>query len=416
MRSITRRKFLATSAAGAAVATAAGFMGNVRFARADDEIVIASLFDQSGGLDVYGTPMTMCATLAVEEINAAGGLLGKKLRLISYDPQSNMELYAQYAQEAALKEKVAVVQGAITSASREVICPILGENKTMLWYSVIYEGGVCDMNNVVSGATPLQMGDPVVEYGMKNYGKKVYYIGADYNAPQIIGDWGKKYVTENGGEWLAKNLFPLDVTEFGPEISKIQAAKPDFLYTCLVGGAHISFYRQWAAAGMLKKIPMVSFTFGVGNEHKSLKPEECDGIVSAQPYFQELETDANKAFVQRFQDRFGGPDKAPYLNSVGSGSYIGTWFWAEAVKKAGTIEREAVLKALATGMSWDGPSGKLTVDPASMHCIQDVHLAKVEGGSWKVFQTIPQMRPDDVKDRCDLTKNPETAEQFTPQI
>lgn len=411
---LTRRGFLLSSAAAAAMTTTAGLLATQRMAKADDEIVIASIFDQSGGLDVYGTPMTMTTTLAVEEINAAGGLLGKKIKLISYDPQSNMDLYAQYAQQAALQDKVAVVQGAITSASREVIRPILGRYKTMLWYSVIYEGGVCDMNNVVSGATPLQMGDPVVEYGMKNYGKKVYYIGADYNAPQIIGDWGKKYVTEHGGEFLAKNLFPLDVTEFGPEISKIQAAKPDFLYTCLVGGAHISFYRQWAAAGMLKKIPIVSFTFGVGNEHISLTPEESNGIVSCQPYFQEIPTPANQTFVANFKKRFG--DKAPYLNSVGIGGYLGTWFWAEAVKKAGSVDREAVLKALATGMSWDGPAGKMTIDPPSMHAIQDVHLAKVENREWKVFQTINQIRPDDVKDRCDLTKNPDTAEQFTPKI
>lgn len=410
---LTRRSVLKGTAGAVASVVASGLASSSRVF-ADDEIVIASIFDQSGGLDVYGTPMTMTTTLAVEEINAAGGLNGKQVKLISYDPQSNMDNYAQYAQEAALKEHVAVVQGAITSASREVIRPILDRYQTMLWYSVIYEGGICDMNCVTSGATPLQMGDPVVKYGMDNYGKRCYFIGADYNAPQIIGDWGKKYVEEHGGEWLAKNLFPLDVTEFGPEINKIQAAKPDFLYTCLVGGAHISFYRQWAAAGMLNKIPIVSFTFGVGNEHISLTPEESNGIVSCQPYFQELQTPANLDFVARFKKRFG--EKAPYLNSVGIGGYLGTWFWAEAVKKAGTAEREEVLKALATGMSWDGPSGKMTIDPASMHCIQDVHLAKVENREWQVFQTIEQVRPDDVKDRCDLTKNPDTAEQFTPQI
>ena len=134
----TRRSVLKGAGAGLGTAFAASLFPQV--SKADDEIVIASLFDQSGGLDIYGTPMTMTCELAVEELNAAGGLNGKKIRLIKYDPQSNMQLYAQYAQEAALKEKVDLVHGAITSASREVIRPILSRYKTLLWYSVIYEG------------------------------------------------------------------------------------------------------------------------------------------------------------------------------------------------------------------------------------------------------------------------------------
>ena len=149
----TRRQFLKGTAGTAATLVAAGLAASPKAYADDDEIVIASIFDQSGGLDIYGTPMTQTCELAVEEINAAGGLLGKKVRLIKYDPQSNMELYAQYAQEAALKERVDLVHGGITSASREVIRPILRRFQTLLWYSVIYEGGVCDINNFVSGVT-----------------------------------------------------------------------------------------------------------------------------------------------------------------------------------------------------------------------------------------------------------------------
>jgi urea transport system substrate-binding protein len=379
---------------------------------ANDEIVIATIYDQSGGLEVYGTPMNMTCQLAVEEINASGGLLGKKVRIVVYDPQSNMNQYAQFAQEAALREKVAIVQGAITSASREVMRPILDRYRTLLWYSVHYEGGVCDMNTMVSGSSAFQQTIPITEYGLKTYGKRVYYIGADYNAPQIIGDWVHKYTKEHGGEFLGKDLFPLDVTEFGPAISKIQAAKPDYLWACLVGGAHVSFYRQWAAAGMLSKIPMCSLTFGSGNEHIALQPSESEGIMSGKNYYQELETPENKKFVDAFKKRFG--KDAPYVNTIGIGGYIGTMMWAEAVRNAKSTDREKVLAALRAPLSWRGPSGLMTVDPASNHCIQDVHLAKVKNGKFEVFQTIPQLRPDDVADRCNLVKNPKTAEQFTP--
>ena len=117
----SRRSVLKGAGAGLGTAFAASIFPQI--SKADDEIVIASIFDQSGGLDIYGTPMTMTCELAVEEINAAGGLNGKKIRLIKYDPQSNMQLYAQYAQEAALKEKVDLVHGGITSM--KVVCAIL---------------------------------------------------------------------------------------------------------------------------------------------------------------------------------------------------------------------------------------------------------------------------------------------------
>ena len=122
-------------------------------------------------------------------------------------------------------------------------------------------------------------------------------IAADYNYGQITSQWVKKYVTENGGEVASIDFFPLDVTNFGSTISKIQAAKPDFVWSALVGGAHISFYRQWAAAGMRKSIPMASTTFAVGNEHIVLSPDECNGMLVCYNYFQDLKNPVNEAFV-----------------------------------------------------------------------------------------------------------------------
>src|SRR5437762_633609 len=234
---------------------------------AEDPINVASIHDLSGGHEIYGQPMVDAMTVAVEEANAAGGLLGRQIKLINYDTQSNMQLYTQFSQQAALKDKVAVVHGGITSASREVIRPVLDKFKTLYFYNTQYEGGVCDRGQFDTGVTPAQTVEKLVPHAMKKWGKKVYVIAADYNYGQITSQWVKKYVTENGGEVPSIDFFPLDVTNFGPTISKIQAAKPDFVWSALVGGAHISFYRQWAAAGMRKSVPMASTTFAVGNEH-----------------------------------------------------------------------------------------------------------------------------------------------------
>ena len=406
--SISRRTFLQSSAAVAA----AGAISSPAFAA--DEIKVASIHDLSGGLDIYGKPMVDALTLAVEEANAAGGLLGRQIKLISYDPQSNMQLYTQFAQQAALKDKVAVVHGGITSASREVIRPVLDRFKTLYFYNTQYEGGVCDRDQFDTGVTPAQTVEKLVPYAMKKWGKKVYVIAADYNYGQITSQWVKKYVLENGGEVASIDFFPLDVTNFGSTISKIQAAKPDFVWSALVGGAHISFYRQWAAAGMRKTIPMASTTFAVGNEHIVLSPEECNGMLICYNYFQDLKNPVNQAFVASFHKRFGAD--YPNITELAMGTYQGFRLWAEGVKKAGSIDRMKVIEALETGISINAPSGKVTIDPPTHHCILDVHIAEVNNKKLNVLEDFPQQKPTDTAAVCNLIKNPNDNQQYVIKI
>jgi urea transport system substrate-binding protein len=406
--SISRRTFLQSSAAVAA----AGAISSPAFAA--DEIKVASIHDLSGGLDIYGKPMVDALTLAVEEANAAGGLLGRQIKLISYDPQSNMQLYTQFAQQAALKDKVAVVHGGITSASREVIRPVLDRFKTLYFYNTQYEGGVCDRDQFDTGVTPAQTVEKLVPYAMKKWGKKVYVVAADYNYGQITSQWVKKYVLENGGEVASIDFFPLDVTNFGSTISKIQAAKPDFVWSALVGGAHISFYRQWAAAGMHKSIPMASTTFAVGNEHIVLSPEECNGMLICYNYFQDLKNPVNQAFVASFHKRFGAD--YPNITELAMGTYQGFRLWAEGVKKAGSIDRMKVIEALETGISINAPSGKVTIDPPTHHCILDVHIAEVNNKKLNVLEDFPQQKPSDTAAVCNLIKNPNDNQQYVIKI
>ena len=405
---IARRKLLQTSAATAAAFSASAVLSSR--GHAADPIKVASIHDLSGGLDIYGKPMVDALTLAVEETNAAGGLIGRQIKLISYDPQSNMQLYTQYAQDAALKEKVAVVHGGITSASREVIRPVLDRFKTLYFYNTQYEGGVCDRNQFDTGVTPAQTVQKLVPYSMKKWGKKVYIVAADYNYGQITSEWVKKYVKENGGETAATEFFPLDVTNFGPSIAKIQAASPDFVWSALVGGAHISFYRQWAAAGMNKKIPMASTTFAVGNEHIVLSPEECNGMLICYNYFQDLKNPQNTAFVERFHKRFGAD--YPNITELAMGTWQGYHLWADAVKKANSIDRMKVIEALETPISIDAPSGKVTIDAQTHHCILDVHIAEVRDKKLNVLEDFSQQPPADTAAVCNLKKNPNDRKQY----
>ncbi len=411
MIDLNRRQFLKTSMAAAATLSSAAVATR---GYAADTIKVAGIHDLSGGLDIYGKPMVDALTLAVEEANAAGGLLGKQIQLINFDPQSNMQLYTQFAQDAALKEKVAVVHGGITSASREVIRPVLDRFKTLYFYNTQYEGGVCDRGQFDTGVTPAQTVEKLVPHAMKKWGKKVYVIAADYNYGQITSQWVKKYVQDNGGEAVAIEFFPLDVTNFGPTIAKIQAAKPDFVWSALVGGAHISFYRQWAAAGMTTKIPMASTTFAVGNEHIVLSPEECNGMLICYNYFQDLKNPVNQAFIERFHKRFGAD--YPNVTELAMGTYQGFQLWATAVKKANSVDRMKVIETLETGISIDAPSGKVTIDAPTHHCVLDVHIAEVKDKKLVVLEDFAQQPPADTAAVCNLKKNPNDNQQYVIKI
>jgi branched-chain amino acid transport system substrate-binding protein len=369
-----------------------------------DNIKFASILDLSGGLDVYGAPMAETTKMAIEDINAAGGLLGREVELKMYDAQSTIQFYTQFATQAAAGDKAATVHAGITSASREAIRPTLSRFKTLYFYNTQYEGGVCDYNNFCTGSTPAQTVAKVVPYAMNKWGKKVYIVAADYNYGQITAQWMQKFVAENGGETLDVEFFPLDVTNFGPTINKIQTAKPDMVISALVGGAHVSFYRQYAAAGMLKEIPIASTTFGVGNEQKLISAEEGNGIIASYGYFEGIDSPANKNFLTRLEAKLGVG--RPDMNELAIRSYEGAMLWAEAVKAAGTIDREPVIEALRSNLSYDGPSGKVTIDSQTNHLSMDVYIGELANQEWNIVESFGNQPPADTQLVCNLNENP----------
>ncbi len=404
----TRRDFLQAAAA----ATVAGSLPTVAFS-ADKDIKLGSILDNSGNLDIYGKPMVIATRLAVDEINAAGGLLGRKIKLIQYDSQSDIALYTKYAQQLVRADKVNVVHGGITSASREAIRQTFKRGNTLYFYNVLYEGGVCDRNTVVTGTTPAQAVEPIVERAMKKWGNKVYVLAADYNYGQITAKWISYYVGQRKGTVAKTDFFPLDVADFGSTIAKIQQEKPDWVISALVGGAHMSFYRQWAASGMNKKIPLASTTFGVGNEHLALSAAEGDGILIAGNYSQESTLPANKQFLAAWQKKFGD---TKIVHEIAVSQYQGIKLWAECVRKAGSVDREAVLKAIESGASIEGPAGTVAIDAKTHHASLDINVMEVKGQKLTILETVKQRAPSDTARYCDLQKNPKENKQYEVDI
>jgi urea transport system substrate-binding protein len=403
---INRRTFLAgTAAAGSTLAWSS--------ARAAEPIKLGSILDTSGIFDAYGKPMDMALRLAVDEINAGGGLLGRPVEIVAYDTQSDMALYTQYGQQLVRSDKVDVVHGGILSASREAIRQILHKAGTPYFYNVLYEGGVCDRNITVIGVTPAQQVEVVVPAAIKKWGPKIYTLAADYNYGQITARWVQKYAADAGGEVIQTDFFPLDVADFGATIAKIQSAAPDLVVASLVGGAHLSFFRQWAAAGMKSKIPMASTTLGVGNEHKVLTAAEGDGILVAYNYSPEIKSAANEAFLKGWTAKYGD---ISLIHEIAVSHYQGIHVWAEAVRKAGALDHATLVGAIEGGLSIDGPGGKVAIDPKTHHAVLDVHLMEFSGQSMKVLESFSQRQPVDTQGVCDLAANPDDNTQYEIKI
>ena len=248
---------------------------------------------------------------------------------------------------------------------------------------------------------------------MGKWGKKVYILAADYNYGQITAKWLQHYVKQRGGSIAQTNFFPLDVADFGSTIAKIQQESPNWVVSALVGGAHMSFYRQWAASGMNKKIPLASTTFGVGNEHLALSPAEGDGILIAGNYSQESQSAANKDFLAKWGKRFGD---TKIVHEIAVSQYQGIMLWAACVKKAGSMDRNAMLKAIESGVSIEGPAGTVTIDPKTHHAALDINVMEVKGQKLNIVQTFKQRPPADTARYCDLQKNPNENKQYEVNI
>lgn len=375
-------------------------------------IKVGSILDETGPLNIYGAAMADATELAVQDINESGGVLGRQLELVTYDAQSDNAKYTQYANQAAQRDQVAVLMGGITSASREAIRPVADRTDTLYFYNEQYEGGVCDKNTFNTGVVPSQQLAALIPYAVENFGPKLYVVAADYNYGQISAEWVERYAEEAGGEVVKTEFIPLESSEFGSVINGLQSAKPDAVISLLVGGNHIAFYRQFASAGLGESMQIASPTFGLGNEQVVLS-NEAEGITVAFPYFQEIDSEANSEFLEKWRQEYG--DDYPYVTDSAVAVWNGWHLWAEAANAAGSVEREAVIEELESGVSFEGPGGTVTIDGPSHHLTQNIAIA--EGNGEKGFEVISSeesVPPSFEQEVCDLVNEPDTNQQFTP--
>ena len=373
---------------------------------------IGLLEDVSGDLAFMDMPKLHGSQLAVEEINKSGGILGRQIELIHLDPQGDNARYQEFARRLLSRDKVDVLIGGITSASREAIRPIIDRTSTPYFYTNQYEGGVCDASMISMGAVPEQQFSTLIPWMVDKFGKKVYVIAADYNFGQISAEWNRKIMKDLGGEVVGEEFIPLGVSQFAQTIQNIQKAKPDWILTINVGAAQDSFFEQAAAAKL--NLPMgSSIKVMLGFEHKRFKPPALNNMHATANWFEEIDTPEATDFKKRWHAKFA--DEL-YINDMGYNAYNALYMYKALVEKAKSTKLDDLRKVIATGDACiDAPEGKVCIDPKSQHMSHTIYLAKVGADHSISFPKVwEDIKPYWLGEAgCDLTKKDPMA-QYTP--
>ena len=355
-------------------------------------IKVGILHSLSGTMAISEVSVRDAELLAIEEINAKGGVLGKKIEPKVEDGASDWPTFAEKAQKLISVDKVATTFGGWTSASRKAMLPVFERNKALLWYPVQYEGLETSPYIFYSGATTNQQIIPGMEY-LKAQGKtKIFLVGSDYVFPRTANKEIKAYAAANGITIVGEEYTPLGHTEYSTVVNKLKDAKPDAVFNTLNGDSNVAFFKQFKGAGLTPQAMPVMSVSVAEEEIRGIGADNIAGHLTAWNYYQTTDTPANKTFVAAYKAKFG---QNRVTDDPIEAGYVQVYLWAAAVEKAGTTEVEAVKKA-ADGITFDAPEGKVTIDGATQHIYKTARIGQIQAdGLIKEVSSSPApIKPD----------------------
>jgi len=319
--------------------------------------------------------------LAIEEINAKGGVMGEQIEPVIEDGGSDPAIFAQKAQKLVQEDKVVTVFGGWTSASRKAMLPVFERFHGLLWYPVQFEGNECSKDIMYSGAQPNQQILPALDWAKAKGYKSYFLLGSDYVFPRTANLILKKHIVHDGLTVAGEEYVPLGGTDFSAIVNKIKLAGPSIIFNTLNGDSNVSFFKQMAAAGLPpSKLPVMSFSIAEP-EAKSIGPSLLQGSYAAWNYFESLPDPVNKKFVAAYHAKY--PDQ-PIDDPMIHG-YLDVLTWAAAVEKAKSFDIDKVRKA-ATMLAYSDYGMGETKFAANQSLVQTGFVGELEpSGQFKII-------------------------------
>jgi len=386
-RGFTRRTLLGATARGVVFGALPGL---IRPAAAADEFKIGLFIALSGPASLFGPTQKASAELATEEINKAGGILGRQIRLIPTDAGGPPAESTKSAVRLMLEEKVDMLVGSHDSATREALVATI-KGKVPYIYTPTYEGGECAFNTYVIADTPEQQIRPSVAYMMKDRGaKSVYLIGDDYVWPRKCNEQAKKYIADNGGKVVAEEYVPFGApNKFEEIVTRIKSAKPDMVLITLVGADNVNFNRTFAGFGLDKDIARLSLLLEE-NTLLGIGPDSSNNLFSWMSYYANAPGEANKKFKAAYFAKFG--DKAPQLGLIGADCYGGIYCAHALATKAGGTDAKKCMAA-SEGLSFPTAAGSVAM--RGRHVDKTMYLATCKGTEFDIIKTFADIKSGD---------------------
>ena len=364
---------------------------------ADGTIKVGILHSLSGTMAISETVLKDTALMAIEEINANGGVMGKQLEPVVVDPASNWPLFAEKARQLLTQDDVAVVFGCWTSVSRKSVLPVFEELNGLLFYPVQYEGEELSKNVFYTGAAPNQQAIPAVEYLMSEDGggaKRWFLLGTDYVYPRTTNKILRAFLKSKGVEEkdIEEVYTPFGHTDYQTIVGNIKAfaaGGPTAVVSTINGDSNVPFYKELGNQGLAATdVPVVAFSVGE-EELRGVDTKPLVGHLAAWNYFMSIENPVNEDFKAKwaaYAKAKGLPsaDK-PLTNDPMEATYIGINMWKQAVEKAGTTDVDPVIKAMA-GQTFESPSGfTVKMDEKNHHLHKPVYVGEVtENGQFDI--------------------------------
>ncbi|WP_413206769.1 urea ABC transporter substrate-binding protein [Rhodospirillum sp. A1_3_36] len=331
----------------------------------DDTVTVGILHSITGTMSISETGSVQAEKLAIDQINAMGGVLGRKIEYIQEDGASDWPTFAEKAKKLLVQDKVAAVFGCWTSASRKAVLPVFEQYNGMLYYPTFYEGLEESPNVIYTGQEATQQILAGIDWVVDTKGAKSFYLlGSDYIWPRTSNKIARKHIEKKGLKVVGEEYFPLGHTQFNSVINKIKLKKPDVIYAIIVGGSNVAFYKQLKAAGidMTKEKPLLLTISVTEDEIRGIGGENMQGAYAAMKYFQSLPNENNVNFVAAFKKMWGDD---MVIGDVTQAAYLGPWLWKAAVEKAGSFDIDKVREA--------SPGIELTTAPEGYVRIHENH-------------------------------------------
>ena len=359
-----------------------------------DTVKVGLLHSLTGSMAISEKAVRDAEVLAIEEINKAGGVLGKQIEAVEEDGASEPSTFATKAEKLIDSDKVATVFGCWTSSSRKAVKPVFEEYDALLWYPVQYEGMESSSNIVYTGAAPNQQIVPAIDYLLEKGYKKFFLLGSDYVFPRTANSIINAQVAAGGAKVVGEEYADMDQTDFAAIIAKIEAAKPDVIINTLNGTGNVSFFKQMSEKNYSSKDYM-TMSFSIAEEEvATIGSDILKGHLVSWNYYQTTETDKNKSFVQAYKDKFGS-DRV--TSDPAEAAYDAVYLWKAACEKADSFDVDKVLEAIHSGeISFDAPEGKVTVNGENQHLAKTVRIGEVkdDGLIYEIYSTDKQVDPD----------------------